>query len=151
MLRYFYLIFHLPFFFFLCLTLPQLPVLAQGNPVCLIIQASGQMIDLSFICKKNEERKLNYITEAQYLYNLAIKLARTGQFNEAVNYLTQSININPNNIEAYIVRGHFRIRQKDSQGAREDFQRAADIARSEGQLDAATMFSQQANELKNSP
>ncbi|MBD0385790.1 MAG: tetratricopeptide repeat protein [Nostoc sp. C3-bin3] len=59
-----------------------------------------------------------------------------GDFEGAIEDYTQTIQINSNYADAYYNRGNIRLEIADKQGAIEDFQKAADIYRKEGKLEA---------------
>ncbi|MBD2726166.1 tetratricopeptide repeat protein [Nostoc sp. FACHB-892] len=69
-------------------------------------------------------------------YNRGNARSDLGDFEGAIEDYTQTIQINSNYADAYYNRGNIRLEIADKQGAIEDFQKAADIYRKEGKLEA---------------
>ncbi|MBW4427260.1 MAG: tetratricopeptide repeat protein [Nostoc desertorum CM1-VF14] len=73
---------------------------------------------------------------ADAYYNRGNVRSDLGDFEGAIEDYTQTIQINSNYADAYYNRGNIRLEIADKQGAIEDFQKAADIYRKEGKLEA---------------
>ncbi|MEH1856403.1 MAG: tetratricopeptide repeat protein [Nostoc sp.] len=73
---------------------------------------------------------------ADAYYNRGNAHSDLGDFERAIEDYTQTIQINSNYADAYYNRGNIRLEISDKQGAIEDFQKAADIYRQEGKLEA---------------
>ncbi len=73
---------------------------------------------------------------ADAYYNRGNARSDLGDFEGAIEDYTQTIQINSNYADAYYNRGNIRLEIADKQGAIEDFQKAADIYRKEGKLEA---------------
>ena len=87
--------------------------------------------------------------KAQELYQQGFDLARRRLYKEAVETLTQAINLNPGFAEAHIVRADAKTLLGNLQGAVEDFQKAIDIYRARGQSQIADMLLVPLNSLQN--
>lgn len=70
--------------------------------------------------------------ESQRLSAEALDQMQRGQFQQALDNLTQVININPSMPEAYYERGTMHMATKNRQAAIADFQRAIDLYRAKG-------------------
>jgi len=73
---------------------------------------------------------------ADAYYNRGNARSDLGDFEGAIEDYTQAMLINTNYADAYYNRGNIRLEIADKQGAIEDFQKAADIYRQEGKLEA---------------
>jgi len=87
--------------------------------------------------------------KAQELYEQGFDLGRRRLYKEAVEALTQAINLNPGFAEAHIVRADAQTLLGNLQGAVEDFQKAIDIYRARGQSQIADMLLVPLNSLQN--
>ncbi|MEG3930969.1 MULTISPECIES: tetratricopeptide repeat protein [unclassified Microcoleus] len=87
--------------------------------------------------------------EAKELYEQGFDLGRKGQYKEAVEAFTQAINLNPDFVEAYMVRARMRAVIGEKQGGVEDFQKAIDIYRARGKSQMADQLLVPLNSLQN--
>ncbi|NJK66574.1 MAG: hypothetical protein HC789_13135 [Microcoleus sp. CSU_2_2] len=87
--------------------------------------------------------------KAQELYQQGFDLGRRELYKEASEAFTQAINLNPDFVEAYMVRARIRAVIGDKQGGVEDFQKAIDIYRARGQSQIADMLLVPLNSLQN--
>ena len=87
--------------------------------------------------------------KAQELYQKGFDLGRRELYKEASEAFTQAINLNPDFVEAYMVRARIRAVIGEKQGAVEDFQKAIDICRTRGQSQIADMLLVPFNSLQN--
>ena len=87
--------------------------------------------------------------EAKELYEQGFDLGRKGQYKEAAEAFTKAINLNPDFVEAYIIRARMRAVIGEKQGGVEDFQKAIDIYRARGQSPIADLLLVPLNALKN--
>ncbi|MEG4306631.1 hypothetical protein [Microcoleus sp. D3_18a_C4] len=87
--------------------------------------------------------------KAQELYQQGFDLGRRELYKEAAEAFTQAINLNPDFVEAYIIRARIRSVIGEKQGAVEDFQKAIDIYRARGQSQIADMLLVPLNSLQN--
>ncbi len=87
--------------------------------------------------------------KAQELYQQGFDLGRRELYKEAVEAFTQAINLNPDFVEAYMIRADDRAGAGDLHGGVEDFQKAIDIYRARGQSQIADMLLVPLNSLKN--
>ena len=87
--------------------------------------------------------------KAQELYQQGFDLGRRELYKEAAEAFTQAINLNPDFVEAYMVRAHARGVTGDKQGGVEDFQKAIDIYRARGQSQIADLLLVPLNSLQN--
>ncbi|MEG4520783.1 MULTISPECIES: hypothetical protein [unclassified Microcoleus] len=87
--------------------------------------------------------------KAQELYQQGFDLGRRRLYKEAVEALSQAINLNPGFAEAHIVRADAQTLLGNLQGAVEDFQQAIDIYRARGQSQIADMLLVPLNSLQN--
>ncbi|MEG3866219.1 MULTISPECIES: tetratricopeptide repeat protein [unclassified Microcoleus] len=87
--------------------------------------------------------------EAKELYEQGFDLGRKGQYKEAAEAFTKAINLNPDFVEAYIIRARMRAVIGEKQGGVEDFQKAIDIYRARGQSQIADMLLVPLNSLQN--
>jgi tetratricopeptide (TPR) repeat protein len=122
---------------------------AQEQPGCFILDSSGQINRLDPLCKRDEQQKLRNAMKAQELYQQGFDLGRRRLYKEAVEALTQAINLNPGFAEAHIVRADAKTLLGNLQGAVEDFQKAIDIYRARGQSQIADMLLVPLNSLQN--
>jgi tetratricopeptide (TPR) repeat protein len=112
-------------------------IIAQDESVCFMTQPSGQVVDLSEICRRREEtagerQDLKAEMETQRFSAEALDQMQRGQFQQALDNLTQVISINPSMPEAYYERGTMHIATNNPQAAIADFQRAIDLYRAKG-------------------
>jgi len=131
------------------LPLFQTVATAQEQPGCFIIDSSGQVNRLDPLCNRDEQQKLRNAMKAQELYQQGFDLGRRELYKEAAEAFTQAINLNPDFVEAYMVRAHARTGFGNLQGAVEDFQKAIDIYRARGQSQIADMLLVPLNSLQN--
>lgn len=110
-------------------------ITAQDNSVCFMIQPSGQVVDLAEICEKRQDVKA--VREIQRLSAEALDQMQKGQWQQALNNLTQIININPNMPDVYYERGTMNIATKNPRVAIADFQKALDLFRAMGDSERA--------------
>ncbi len=122
---------------------------AQEEPGCFILDSSGQVNRLDPLCKRDEQQKLRNVMKAQELYQKGFDLGRRRLYKEAAEAFTQAINLNPDFVEAYMIRAHARSGAGDIHGGVEDFQKAIDIYRARGQSQIADMLLVPLNSLKN--
>lgn len=122
---------------------------AQEEPGCFILDSSGQINRLDPLCKRDEQQKSRNTMKAQELYQQGFDLGRRRLYKEAVEALTQAINLNPSFPEAHMVRADAQTLLGNLQGAVEDFQKAIDIYRARGQSQIADMLLVPLNSLKN--
>ncbi|MEG5159083.1 hypothetical protein QUB37_01330 [Microcoleus sp. AT3-A2] len=87
--------------------------------------------------------------KAQELYQQGFDLGRKELYKEAAEAFTQAINLNPDFVEAYIIRARMRAVIGEKQGGVEDFQKAIDILRARGQSQIADMLLVSLNSLQN--
>ncbi|MEG3924498.1 MULTISPECIES: hypothetical protein [unclassified Microcoleus] len=87
--------------------------------------------------------------KAQELYQQGFDLGRRRLYKEAAEAFTQAININPDFVEAYMVRARMRAVIGEKQGGVEDFQKAIDIYRARGQSQMADLLLVPLNSLQN--
>ncbi|MEG4169706.1 MULTISPECIES: hypothetical protein [unclassified Microcoleus] len=87
--------------------------------------------------------------KAQELYQQGFDLGRRRLYKEAAEAFTQAININPDFVEAYMVRAHTRAVIGEKQGGVEDFQKAIEILRARGQSQMADLLLVPLNSLQN--
>ncbi|MEG3833266.1 hypothetical protein QUA56_18885 [Microcoleus sp. N3A4] len=87
--------------------------------------------------------------KAQELYQQAFDLGRRELYKESAEAFTQAINLNPDFVEAYMIRARMRAVIGEKQGAVEDFQKAIDIYRARGQSQIADMLLVPLNSLQN--
>jgi tetratricopeptide (TPR) repeat protein len=78
--------------------------------------------------------------EAQEYYEQGFDLGRKGLYKEASEAFTQAINLNPDFVEAYMIRANTRAAIGDLRGGIEDFEKAMDIYRARGQSQIADML-----------
>ncbi|MEG4270741.1 MULTISPECIES: hypothetical protein [unclassified Microcoleus] len=78
--------------------------------------------------------------EDREFYEQGFDLGRRGLYEEAVAAFTQAINLNPDFVEAYMIRATARSGTGDLQGGIEDFEKAMDIYRARGQSQIADML-----------
>lgn len=90
------------------LPLFQIVAQAQEEPGCFILDSSGQVNRLDPLCKRDEQQKLRNAMKAQELYPQGFDLGRRRLYKEAVEAFNQAINLNPDFVEAYMVRAHDR-------------------------------------------
>lgn len=64
--------------------------------------------------------------------NLVEQDVKKGDYQQAIEGLSQAINANPNNAKAYLNRASLYILLRDYQKANEDLHKAADISVSQG-------------------
>jgi tetratricopeptide (TPR) repeat protein len=100
---------------------------AQEEPGCFILDSSGKVNRLDPLCKRDEQQKLRNTMKAQELYQQGFDLGRRRLYKEAVEAFTQAINLNPDFVEAYMIRANARTGTGDNHGGVEDFQKAIDI------------------------
>jgi tetratricopeptide (TPR) repeat protein len=110
-------------------------IAAQDNSACFMIQPSGQVVDLAEICEKRQDLKA--AVEIQRLSAEILDQMQTGQFQHALNNLTQVININPNMPDVYYERATMHIATKKPGAAIADFQKALDLFRTMGDSESA--------------
>jgi tetratricopeptide (TPR) repeat protein len=149
MLKHPYLIYAFSSVFIASLPLFQIVANAQEEPGCFILDSSGKVNRLDPLCKRDEQQKLKNVMKAQELYQQGFDLARRRLYKEAVETLTQAINLNPGFAEAHIVRADAKTLLGNLQGAVEDFQKAIDIYRARGQSQIADMLLVPLNSLQN--
>ncbi|MEG4394945.1 hypothetical protein [Microcoleus sp. BROC3] len=149
MLKYSYLISAFSSVIIASLPLFQTVASAQEKPGCFILDSSGQVNRLDPLCKRDEQHKLRNAMKAQELYKQGFDLGRRRLYKEAVEALTQAINLNPDFVEAYITRARIRYVIGEKQGGVEDFQKAIDIYRATGQSQIADMLLVPLNSLQN--
>ncbi|MBE9096386.1 hypothetical protein [Tychonema sp. LEGE 07203] len=87
--------------------------------------------------------------KAQELYQKGFDLGRRELYKEASEAFTQAINLNPDFVEAYMIRARIRAVIGEKQGGVEDFQKAIDIYRARGQSQMADMLLAPLNSLQN--
>jgi len=87
--------------------------------------------------------------KAQELYQQGFDLGRRRLYKEAVEAFTQAINLNPDFVEAYMIRAYARTGTGDQHGGVKDFQKAIDIYRARGQSQIADMLLVPLNSLQN--
>ena len=87
--------------------------------------------------------------KAQEFYQQGFDLGRRELYKEAAESFTKAINLNPDFVEAYIIRGRIRSVIGDNQGGVEDFQKAINIYRARGQSQIADMLLVPLNSLQN--
>lgn len=122
-------------------------ITAQEQPLCFMTQPSGQVANLSDICATKKEsvgnrQDLKAEKEIQGLSVKALDQMQKGQFQQALDNLTQVININPNMPEVYYERGTMYIATKNPQAAIADFQRSANLYRTIGDSQSADNMQQ---------
>ncbi|MEG3847210.1 hypothetical protein QT971_02965 [Microcoleus sp. herbarium19] len=122
---------------------------AQEQPGCFILDSSGKVNRLDPLCKRDEQQKLRNAMKAQELYQQGFDLGRRRLYKEAVEAFTQAINLNPDFVEAYMIRADARAGAGDIHGGVEDFQKAIDIYRARGQSQIADMLLVPLNSLQN--
>jgi len=122
---------------------------AQEQPGCFIIDSSGQVNRLDPLCKRDEQQKLRNVMKAQELYQQGFDIGRRELYKEAAEAFTQAINLNPDFVEAYIIRARIRSVIGEKQGGVADFQKAIDIYRARGQSQIADLLLVPLNSLKN--
>jgi tetratricopeptide (TPR) repeat protein len=149
MLKQFYLISAFSSVIITSLALFQTVANAQEQPGCFILDSSGHINRLDPLCKQDEQQKLRNAMKAQELYQKGFDLGRRELYKEASEAFTQAINLNPDFVEAYMVRARMRAVIGEKQGAVEDFQKAIDIYRARGQPQIADMLLVPLNSLQN--
>lgn len=87
--------------------------------------------------------------KAQELYQQGFDLGRRELYKEAAEAFTQAINLNPDFVEAYIIRDRIRSLIGEKQGGVEDFQKAIDIYRARGKSQIVDMLLVPLNTLEN--
>lgn len=122
-------------------------ITAQEQPLCFMTQPSGQIANLSEICARTQESAGNRqdLEAEKEIHGLSVKVLdqmQKGQFQQALDNLTQVIKINPNMPEVYYERGTMYIATKNPQTAIEDFQRAANLYRTIGDSQSADNMQQ---------
>ncbi|MBE9163055.1 hypothetical protein [Tychonema sp. LEGE 06208] len=149
MLKYSYLISVFSSVLIAFLPLFQNVANAQKEPGCFILDSSGKVNRLDPLCKRDEQQKLRNAMKAQELYQQGFDLGRKELYKEAAEAFTQAINLNPDFVEAYIIRARMRAVIGEQQGGVEDFQKAIDIYRARGQSQIADMLLVSLNSLQN--
>jgi tetratricopeptide (TPR) repeat protein len=149
MLKHPYLIYAFSSVFIASLPLFQIVANAQEEPGCFILDSSGKVNRLDPLCKRDEQQKLRNTMKAQELYQQGFDLGRRRLYKESVEAFTQAINLNPDFVEAYMVRAHARGVTGDKQGGVEDFQKAIDIYRASGRSQMADLLLVPLNSLQN--
>ncbi|MGB3267823.1 MAG: hypothetical protein WBA89_28185 [Microcoleus sp.] len=149
MLKHSYLISAFSSVLIASLPLFQIVANAQEEPGCFILDSSGQLNRLDPLCKRDEQQKLRNAMKAQELYQQGFDLGRRRLYKESAEAFTQAININPDFVEAYMVRARMRAVIGEKQGGVEDFQKAIDIYRARGQSQMADMLLVPLNSLQN--
>ncbi|WP_293329703.1 tetratricopeptide repeat protein [Microcoleus sp. CAWBG58] len=149
MLKHRYLIYAFSSVLIASLPIFQIVANAQEEPGCFILDSSGKVNRLDPLCKRDEQQKLKNAMKAQELYQQGFDLARRRLYKEAVETLTQAINLNPGFVEAHMVRADAQTLLGNLQGAVEDFQKAIDIYRARGQSQIADMLLVPLNSLQN--
>jgi tetratricopeptide (TPR) repeat protein len=126
--------------------------IAAQEPVCFMVQPLGKVVDLSNICTRKKEagnrQDLKAEMEIQRLSVEALDEMQRGQFQQALDGLTQVININSNMPEVYYERGTMHIATKNPQAAIADFQRAANLYRTIGDSQSADSMQQLVEETQ---
>ncbi|MEG4996496.1 hypothetical protein [Microcoleus sp. B4-D4] len=149
MLKHSYLISAFSSVLIASLPLFQIVANAQEEPGCFILDSSGKVNRLDPLCKRDEQQKLRNAMKAQELYQQGFDLGRRRLYKEAAEAFTQAININPDFVEAYMVRAHTRAVIGEKQGGVEDFQKAIEILRARGQSQMADLLLVPLNSLQN--
>ncbi len=149
MLKYSYLISAFSSVIIASLPFFQTVANAQEEPGCFILDSSGQVNRLDPLCKRDEQQKLRNAMKAQELYQQGFDLGSRELYKEAAESFTQAINLNPDFVEAYIIRARIRSVIGEKQGGVEDFQKAIDIYRARGQSQIAEMLLVPLNSLQN--
>ena len=93
--------------------------------------------------------KSQFAMKANELYQQGRDRARRGLYKEAFEDFTQAINLNPDFVEAYMLRADTRNLLGDKQGAVTDFQKAIDIYKARGRTDIADLLLTPLQALKN--
>lgn len=122
-------------------------ILAQDESACFMTQPSGHIVDLTEICAKEgevagERQDLKPETEVLHLSEEALDHMLAGQFEQALDPLTQTININPSMPDVYYERGTMYITTNNPQAAIADFQKAANLYRAKGDSESADSMQQ---------
>jgi tetratricopeptide (TPR) repeat protein len=118
---------------------------AQDEPTCYLTQPSGGTVDLTEVCVRQQEAKERQNGESKEMLRLSrdvLDHMQKGQFQSAINKLTQVININPNLPEVYYERGTMYVATNNSRTAIADFQKAASLYRASGDLYSADSMQQ---------
>lgn len=149
MLKYSYLISAFSSVIIASLPFFQTVANAQEEPGCFILDSSGKVNRLDPLCKGDEQQKLRNAMKAQEFYQQGFDLGRRELYKEAAESFTQAINLNPDFVEAYIIRGRIRSVIGEKQGGVEDFQKAIEILRARGQSQMADMLLVPLNSLQN--
>lgn len=101
----------------------------RGNSRCDIGDYTGAIEDYTQAIQINPSYADAYYNRGNAYYDLE-------DYEAAIEDYTQTIKINPNYADAYYNRGNIRAEIGEKQRAIEDFQKAADIYRKEGKLEA---------------
>lgn len=108
-----------------------------------MVNSSGQIIDLDSLCStsSNGERIMQSTPENFFLEGR--RLGGMGQFQEAVQAFSRAIELDPEYVEAYAFRGMGFAAIGNYRESFDDLQKAAAIARSQGQEEYARRIEQQ--------
>lgn len=118
-----------------------IPLKAQEKPVCFFNDPSGQVTDLSHLCRQNNQgQELRTMTNAKEVFENARKLTKTGEEKDAVAGFTRAIELDPNYAEAYFLRGNARALIGEPLQGIEDVKKAAEIFTSRGEPDKAKVM-----------
>lgn len=125
-------------------------VLAQEFPVCFMTRLSGEVVDLTDMCSRRQPQVLIDEKEMQELYKQVDSLYKSGRFKEAINKLSQVVNMKPNSPEIYAYRGNLRLGAGDVQGSLADLQRSLDLYRAKGNLESSSILQEQISAIRGS-
>lgn len=124
---------------------------AQNEPTCYLTQPSGETVDLTEVCERQQEAKQRQDWESKEILRLSkdvLEYMQKGQFQSAINKLTQIVNINPNLSDLYYERGTMYVATNNSQMAIADFQRAESLYKASGDLYSADSMQQLIEQIK---
>lgn len=118
-----------------------IPLKAQEKPVCFFNDSSGQVTDLSYLCRQNNQgQELRIMTNAKEVLQSGRTLVKAGKYQEAIAAFTRAIELDPNYTEAYFLRGNgLALVGQPLQGI-EDVKKAAEIFTSKGEPEKAKLM-----------
>lgn len=141
-------------FLVLCLSFPAIacwlvsqPVaISQDEPDCFMTSQSGHVVDLNHLCERSEPNRIETVKEIK---RRGRDLARSERYQEAITDFTEAIRLAPD-YEVYILRAAALTLVKDFEGAARDYEQAAELSRSKGELERAQVTQKLAEEVRGS-
>ena len=118
----------------------HVPLSAQGDQTCFMVTDSGEVVGLDHLCGWTRRNLNSSMIDVQELFERGSSLSRARQYDQALHVFSEVIRLEPMHTEAYVGRAVIRTARQEFQQAVEDYKRAAEIARSKGQIERADLF-----------